>query len=142
MSIEEVVPHLPALNASLNAASAVLVVAGYAEIRSGRRALHGVLMASAFAVSTAFLTSYLTYHYFAGHRPYTGEGILRPIYYTILWSHVALAAAVVPLVLRTVYLAARRRWEKHRWWGRLTLPLWLYVSVTGVVVYFMLYRVS
>ena len=130
---------LPTLNAFLNATSGVLMVTGWVLIRRGNRRGHGWVMGSAFLVSTVFLVSYLTYHYKVGHTSYEGEGILRPVYFTILISHIILAGLVVPLVLRTFYLAWRRRWEKHRWWGRLTMPIWLYVSVTGVVVYFMLY---
>ncbi len=130
---------LPTLNACLNATAGFLVLIGYVLIRRGQRKAHGRVMRSAFAVSTVFLASYLTYHYQVGHTTYEGEGIIRAVYLSILLTHVVLAALVVPLVLRTLFLARRRRWDKHRWWGRLTLPIWLYVSVTGVVVYFMLY---
>ena len=130
---------LPTLNACLNATSGVLMCIGWVLIRRGMRRGHGWVMGAAFVVSTVFLVSYLTYHYRVGHTAYEGEGILRSIYFVVLISHIALAGFVVPLVLRTLYLAWRRRWEKHRWWGKLTLPIWLYVSVTGVVVYFMLY---
>lgn len=130
---------LPTLNACLNAAAGFLVVIGYVLIRRGRRKAHGRVMRSAFAVSTVFLASYLTYHYKVGHTTYEGEGIIRTVYLSILLTHVVLAALVVPLVLRTLYLARLRRWDKHRWWGKLTLPIWIYVSATGVVVYFMLY---
>jgi uncharacterized membrane protein YozB (DUF420 family) len=133
------VQDLPTLNACLNATSGVLLIIGYVLIRRGQRKGHGWVMGSAFAVSVVFLASYLTYHYKVGHVVYEGEGTIRTIYLSILLTHVVLAALVVPLVLRTVYLAWRRRWDKHRWWGKLTLPIWIYVSVTGVVVYFMLY---
>ena len=136
------VQDLPHLNALLNSLAAVCMLAGWIAVRRGKMRLHGGLMIAATVISTAFLASYLTYHYTAGHRVFKGEGALRSIYLTVLVSHIVLAVVVVPLVLRTVYLAARRRWGKHRWWGRLTLPIWLYVSVTGVVVYLFLYVIS
>ena len=91
------------------------------------------------AVSTIFLGCYLYYHYHFLHKKYEGEGLLRTVYFVILISHIILAVAVVPMVLRTLYLAWKQRWEAHRWWGRLTFPIWMYVSVTGVIVYNMLY---
>ncbi len=130
---------LPLVNASLNALATVLMIAGWIAVRSGHRRAHGYCMAAAVVVSAVFLVCYVVYHYGAGHTPYEGEGILRPIYFTVLISHIVLAIAVPPLVLRSVYLASRKRWKQHPWWGRLTLPIWLYVSVTGVVVYCMLY---
>ena len=133
------VSDLPLINASLNALSGALLLAGYVCIRLGNKKTHARLMVSAFVVSSVFLGCYLTYHYLAGHKSYEGEGVQRTIYFVILISHIILAAAVVPMVLRTLYLAWKRRWEEHRWWGRRTFPIWMYVSVTGVIVYLMLY---
>lgn len=133
------VSDLPLINASLNALSGVLLLAGYICIRLGNKKAHARLMVSAFVVSSLFLGCYLTYHYLAGSTPYEGGGILRTVYFVILISHIILAAAVVPMALRTLYLAWRQRWEKHLWWGRRTFPVWMYVSVTGVIVYLMLY---
>ena len=135
--------NLPLLNACLNATAGVLLVAGYAAIRGGRRGTHERLMLTALLVSTAFLASYLTYHLVVvprtGPTRFRGTGWVRPAYFGMLASHVVLAAAVVPLALRTVYLARRERFEAHRRWARVTFPIWLYVSVTGVLVYLVLY---
>jgi uncharacterized membrane protein YozB (DUF420 family) len=135
--------HLPALNATLNAAAAVLLLAGFAAIRSGRRELHGRLMVSAFLVSSAFLACYLYYHVVVVRgQPthFNATGAARAAYLALLLSHTVLATATVPLVLRTLWLARRERWNAHRRLARWTYPIWLYVSVTGVVVYWMLYR--
>ena len=136
------VHDLPGLNAALNATSGMLLVAGYVSIRGKRVAAHIACMMLACLVSAAFLVSYAVYHAQVGSVPFTGTGASRPAYFTILITHAVLAVVIVPLALRTVYLAARRRLEEHRALSRWTLPLWLYVSVTGVVVYWMLYRVS
>ncbi len=133
---------LPTLNACLNATSAVLMCIGIVQIRKGNKTAHGRLMIAAFCVSTIFLISYLIYHYQVGHTKYEGEGIVRTIYLLILFSHIVLAVVVVPMVLRTLFLAWRKRWDKHRWWGKATFPIWLYVSVTGVVIYLMLYGIG
>jgi len=108
-------------------------------IRQKNVAAHRFCMVSAFFVSVVFLVSYLTYHAHVGHVHYTGQGMMRTVYFAILLSHTLLAAVIVPLVLRTLYLALRSRFEDHRRWARWTLPLWFYVSVTGVVIYEMLY---
>ena len=131
---------LPALNAVLNAASAVLVVLGYRAIRRLQVERHRKLMLSAAAVSAVFLVSYLTYHAQVGSVRFTAQGLPRTIYFAVLVSHTILAAAILPLVLRTLYLGLKRRDDRHRRIARWTLPIWLYVSVTGVVVYLMLYR--
>ncbi len=133
------VSDLPALNATLNAVAAVLLVAGWACIRTGRRKAHRAAMVAALVTSAAFLTSYVVYHAHAGSRPYQGTGPIRAVYFTILITHVVLAAAIVPLVLMTVVRAQRGRFDAHRRVARWTLPLWLYVSVTGVAIYLMLY---
>ena len=131
---------LPLLNAILNSLSAVLLCSGYIAIRRRRVSLHKTCMLSAFVTSTLFLVSYLTYHYHVGSRPFTGQGGVRLVYFTILISHTVLAAVIVPLVLLTLTRAWKAQWTRHRRLARWTLPLWLYVSVTGVVVYLMLYQ--
>jgi len=131
----------PALNAALNGASAILLAAGYAAIRSGKRQLHKKLMLTAFFVSCAFLISYLIYHYRI-HQVihFQGQGWIRPIYFTILISHTILAIAIVPLIIITLRRALLERLDKHRLIARWTLPLWFYVSITGVIVYFLVYQ--
>jgi putative membrane protein len=133
---------LPHLNVALNATSAVLLSAGYAAIRRKAQGLHARLMVSAFASSTLFLASYITYHLLAGHKAYAGEGWLRAVYLTILFSHIGLAVLILPLSLTTLFFALQKRFDRHRKIARWTLPLWVYVSVTGVVVYLMLYHGS
>jgi len=130
---------LPALNAVLNATSAVLLGTGYWLIRSGRREAHRRVMLAALATSTAFLISYLVYHFQVGSVRYTGTGPLRAVYLLILLTHTVLAAINVPLVIVTVTRALRARYVEHRRIARWTLPVWAYVSVTGVVIYLMLY---
>jgi putative membrane protein len=134
------ISDLPALNATLNAIAAALLVGGYIMIRRGRIAAHKRFMLSAFATSALFLASYLVYHYNIGSRPFTGQGPIRVVYFTILITHVVLAAAILPMALITLNYALRARFERHVPIARWTLPVWLYVSVTGVVVYWMLYR--
>ena len=131
---------LPTLNATLNATSAVLVLAGYGFIRAKRIPLHMLCMLSACATSCLFLISYIYYHLHVGAMRFTGQGWVRPVYFSILLSHTALAIVIVPLVGRTLQLALQRRFDAHQRLARVTLPLWLYVSVTGVVVYWMLYH--
>ena len=131
---------LPAWNAALNATSAVLLAAGYAAIRGGRRETHRRFMLAACASSSLFLVSYLIYHFQVGSVPFTGQGTIRTVYFTILITHTILAVMIVPLVLVTLSRALRERFPAHRRVARITLPLWGYVSVTGVVIYWMLYR--
>ena len=131
---------LPTVNASLNTLSAILIVAGWLAIRRGDRSVHARFMIGAVCTSTLFLISYLVYHYTAGHTVYDGTGLVRTFYYVLLVSHIALAAAVVPMVLVTLRRALKGDFGRHRRIARWTLPVWLYVSVTGVVVYLMLYR--
>jgi uncharacterized membrane protein YozB (DUF420 family) len=135
-----VIEALPSVNAALNTISALCLLMGWRAIRAGRKETHARFMGAAAAVSTLFLISYLTYHYIAGSTKYTGEGALRTIYFVVLISHVILAAAVVPLVITTIVFALRKKFDRHKRIARWTLPIWLYVSVTGVVVYLMLYR--
>ena len=134
------VAALPLLNACLNATSAALLTGGWLFIRRRRVIAHKTCMVSALTVSTLFLVSYVTYHALAGSRPFTGRGVLRLVYFPLLVSHIVLAAAIVPLALTTVYRALRNDFARHVRIARVTLPLWLYVSVTGVVVYWMLYH--
>jgi uncharacterized membrane protein YozB (DUF420 family) len=131
---------LPGLNAALNSASALLLVSGYFFIRRGRIGAHRRCMLAALGTSAVFLISYLVYHYHVGSVAFTGQGWIRRIYFTILISHTILAAAIVPLVLITASRALGGRFDRHKRIARWTLPLWLYVSVTGVIVYWMLYR--
>ena len=133
---------LPTVNAVLNALSAVLLVAGYRFIRRREIAKHRLCMLSAFGVSVVFLTCYLVYHAQVGSVPYPGTGWMRPLYFTILITHTLLAATVPPLAIVTLSRALRQRFDRHRRIARWTYPVWLYVSVTGVVVYWMLYHLA
>ena len=134
------VSDLPAVNASLNGASAVLLVIGFLYIRGGRVSAHKACMVSAFSTSTLFLVCYLIYHFFHGSTSFTGQGWTHVVYFTILISHTILATAVVPLVLITLRRAFKEEFDRHAPIARWTLPVWLYVSVTGVAVYWMLYQ--
>jgi putative membrane protein len=131
---------LPALNASLNGISALFLGLGFAFITQGKVRAHLTSMITAFVVSTLFLVSYVVYHVEAGSRAFTGHGWIRAVYFALLASHVVLAAVIVPLALVTLARAWRGRFERHRRLARWTLPVWLYVSVTGVLVYLMLYH--
>ena len=133
------VTDLPALNAALNGIATVLLLSGWFAIRSGNKKAHIACMISALLVSAAFLTSYLVYHYSVGSVKFAHGGALRAVYLVILVPHIILAAVNVPMILLTVIPAARQRFDKHRRIARWTLPVWLYVSVTGVLVYLMLY---
>ena len=133
---------LPALNATLNATAFFLLASGWVCIRSGHRVIHGWFMGGAFLVSLIFLVSYLTYHAIAGHQAFQGTGWIRPVYYLILITHIILAMGVVPLALAALWYAARRRWERHVKITRILLPVWIYVSVTGVIIYLLLYQLS
>lgn len=134
------ITDLPALNASLNSLAALLLVAGYWCIRTGRRRAHRACMLAAFSASVLFLVAYLVYHAQVGSRPFTGQGAIRVVYFAVLVSHTLLAAVVPPLAIVTLVRALRGQDARHRAIARWTLPIWLYVSVTGVVVYVMLYR--
>lgn len=135
MGIED----LATVNAALNASAAVFLVAGYLFIRNGRRHAHERCMLGALATSALFLVSYVVYHLNIGSKPFQGEGAIRLVYFAILITHVVLAAVIVPLALVTASRAFKERFEAHVRIARWTFPLWLYVSVTGVVIYFMLY---
>ena len=134
------VGDLPALNAVLNATSALLLVAGFRLIRRGRIDAHRRAMIAAVVSSSLFLASYLVYHAQVGSVRFQGRGAARVVYFTILISHTLLATAIVPLVLVTLVRALQARFDRHRRLARVTFPLWCYVSVTGVVIYWMLYR--
>jgi uncharacterized membrane protein YozB (DUF420 family) len=137
------VDSLPTLNAILNATSGILLVTGYIFIRRKRPDAHRLCMISALTASCLFLISYVTYHvvFARGVTRFTGEGLARGVYLTILTSHTILAVVIVPFVLVTVYRAAKRRFTEHRRVARWTFPMWLYVSITGVIVYVMLYHI-
>jgi uncharacterized membrane protein YozB (DUF420 family) len=133
------VRDLPAVNASLNALATILLIYGYILIRAGKREQHKRVMLSAFGVSAIFLVCYLVYHFEVGSVPYQGQGWMRTVYFTILISHVILAAAVPVLTILTLWRAFQERFDKHKRIAKITFPIWLYVSITGVLVYFMLY---
>jgi uncharacterized membrane protein YozB (DUF420 family) len=132
--------QLPTVNAALNSVSAVFLFVGFLFIKSRNRSAHRLCMLAACASSTLFLISYLVYHYQVGSVPFKGAGTIRVVYFAILISHTILAATVVPLALITLSRALRERFDAHRRIARWTFPIWLYVSVTGVIVYAMLYR--
>jgi uncharacterized membrane protein YozB (DUF420 family) len=136
------VSDLPTLNAALNATAAVLLTIGWFHIKARRIAAHRLCMISACVVSALFLASYVTYHAQVGSKPYPGTGIMRTVYFSILIPHVILAAAVLPLAVVTLLRGLRRDDARHRRIARITLPIWLFVSVTGVIVYVMLYGVT
>jgi len=130
-----------AFNASLNGISGVLLACGYAAIRNGKRDVHKAFMIAAFAVSSVFLASYLVYHYRVGHVVFQGQGWIRPVYFVLLGTHTVLAIVIVPLILITLRRAWLEQFDRHRIIARWTLPLWFYVCVTGVIVYFMVYQI-
>lgn len=129
---------MPAINATFNALSASCLVAGYVAIRKKKIAVHRVLMVSAFASSALFLVGYLTYHFVHGDTKFTGVGPIRALYFALLISHILLSLSVVPLALTSFYFAFTRSFVRHRKLNRVFLPIWLYVSVTGVLIFFML----
>ncbi|HZN06461.1 MAG TPA: DUF420 domain-containing protein [Pyrinomonadaceae bacterium] len=135
------ISYLPHVNACLNGTSAVLLFTGYTFIRSRNVAAHRACQLAALGVSLLFLASYVTYHYNHGATRFQGAGIVRPIYFTILTTHTILAIVIVPLVILTFYRALRNDFARHRRIARITLPLWLYVCVSGVIVYLMLYQI-
>src|SRR5947209_16161127 len=128
-------------NACLNGASAILLAAGYVAIRAGRIDLHKRFMIAAFAVSSGFLVSYLVYHYRVGHVAFQGQGWIRPVYFVLLLTHTVFAVVIVPMIIVTLRRAWLERFDRHRIIARWTLPLWFYVSVTGFIVYLMVYQV-
>jgi putative membrane protein len=134
----ESLSFMPAVNASFNATAAVLLVLGYRAIKRKDRNLHKRLMVSAFCASSLFLVGYIAYHYMHGDTKFTGTGFIRPVYFSILISHVLLSIAIVPMALASFYYAYQERFQTHAKIARILHPIWLYVSVTGVVIYFML----
>jgi len=135
------ITSLPSVNATLNATSAVLLIVGYYQIRQGHQQVHRACMLAAFLVSVLFLVSYLIYHFHAGTTRFTGQGWIRLVYFALLLSHTILAALVPFLGVLTLSRALRQQFDRHRAIARWTLPIWLYVSVTGVVIYWLLYHV-
>ena len=135
MDIDELIRLMPPFQAVMNALATILLSVGYYFIRSGNRAMHGACMAVTLVISGVFLVSYVSYHAMVGYQPFAGQGLIRPIYFTLLGSHIVLAAVIVPMVLATVWFAARGNFNRHPRIARWTLPAWLYVSVSGVVIY-------
>ena len=133
--------YLPPLNATLNSISLVLLIAGYRQIKRRNVEAPKRFMLAAFGVSILFLTSYLTYRFFGQEKRFGGQGWIRPVYFFILSTHVPLAATIPVLASRTLYLALRGRFDKHRRIARITFPIWVYVSVTGVMVYVLLFQI-
>ncbi len=148
MTVPGWVHVLPHVNAALNASAGLLLVVGFSFIKAGKVRAHASAMVSAFVASSAFLACYLVYHEAllrytgSGSHAFTGTGFIRPVYFAILISHTVLAALVPILALRMFYLAWRRRWPSHRKLGKLAFPIWLYVSSTGVIIYWMLYHMA
>ena len=135
MTLDEIIPYLPHFQAMLNTLAALFLGAGYYFIRAQNRSAHRNCMITALAISSVFMVSYLTYHAEVGYMPFAGEGIIRPFYFTMLASHVILAAVIVPMVLITVFYAIRGNFNMHPRVARWTLPVWFYVSVSGVLIY-------
>lgn len=134
------ISDLPAVNAALNGLAAIFLTTGYVLIRRGRRELHKRCMLAALTTSALFLVSYVIYHANTGSRPFPGQGVIRVVYFAILVTHVVLAVVILPLALMTAARGLSAQYNRHVRLARWTLPLWLYVSVTGVVIYLMLYR--
>lgn len=134
------IADLPAVNATLNALAAIFLITGYVLIRRGRREPHKRCMLAALTTSALFLVSYVIYHLNTGSRPFPGQGVVRVVYFAILITHVTLAVTILPLALTTAARGLTAQYDRHVRIARWTLPLWLYVSVTGVVIYLMLYR--
>ena len=133
--MDQVIPYLPHFQAILNTLAAILLGTGYHFIKNNNRYVHRACMIVALIISSVFMVSYLTYHSQVGYEPFVGQGFIRPIYFTLLASHVILAAVIVPMVLTTVVFAIRGNFTRHPKIARWTLPLWLYVSVSGVLIY-------
>ncbi len=130
--------HLPTVNASLNGLAASLLLMGFAAIKAGRKGLHMAMMIAATLASVTFLAGYILHHYYYGDTPFTASGLIRPLYFFILISHILLSMALVPLVLLTLYFALSGRFVSHKGIARWTFPVWMYVSVTGILVYLIL----
>lgn len=134
------IASLPILNAALNSSSFVFLLLGYFFIKRKNVRAHKICMLTVFGLSSLFLTSYLIYHFNHGSQPFPGEGWLRPVYFSILITHTLLASAILPMALVTLYRGLTRKFESHKKIARWTLPIWLYVSITGVLIYLMLYE--
>lgn len=134
------VQDLPTVNATLNSIAGAFLLFGYIAIKQGKEELHKKLMVSALVVSAAFLTCYLIYHYHVPSKKFPDLGWIKTVYFLILFPHIILAAVMVPMILKTFWHAYRGEWEKHKKIAKITFPIWMYVSVTGVIVYFMLYQ--
>ena len=141
MTLDQIIPYLPHFQALLNTAASLFLALGYYFIRNAERDRHRNCMVTALVISSLFMVSYLTYHAAVGYMPFAGQGIIRPFYFTLLASHVILAAVIVPLVLVTVFFAIRGNFIRHPRLARWTLPLWLYVSLSGVVIYLLGFHV-
>lgn len=141
MTLDDVIPYLPHFQALLNSAATIMLGTGFYFIRQRQLERHRNCMIAALVISSVFMISYLTYHAAVGYMPFAGQGSIRPFYFTLLASHVILAAAIVPLVLTTVYFALRGNFTRHPRIARWTLPLWLYVSASGVVIYLLGFHV-
>lgn len=133
------IQDLPTLNASLNSLAGILLLSGYIAIKKDKRDLHRNLMISALIVSAAFLTSYLIYHFHVPSKKFPDLGWIKTVYFLILFPHIILAVVMVPMILKTFWHAYKQDWEKHKKIAKITFPIWMYVSITGVIVYFMLY---
>jgi putative membrane protein len=133
------IQDLPTLNATLNSIAGILLLSGYIAIKKNKRGLHRNLMISALVVSALFLTSYLIYHYHVPSKKFPDLGTIKTIYLLILFPHIILAVVMVPMIIKTFWHAYRQEWDKHKKIARITFPIWMYVSVTGVIVYLMLY---
>ena len=141
MTLLEIIPYMPHFQAILNATAAILLFIGYRHIKNKNHAAHKKSMIAALVVSSVFLVSYLTYHEAVGYQPFEGQGWIRPLYFTFLFSHIVLSGVVVPMILVTVYFAARGNFDKHPRIARWTLPIWLYISISGVIVYVLAFHV-
>ncbi len=141
MNIDPLIPYMPPFQALMNMTAAVLLAVGWVYIRQRRRTAHRNCMIATLAVSAIFLISYLAYHAKVGYMPFAGQGWIRPIYFTLLGSHIILAAVIVPLVVGTVWFAATGNFDRHPRLARWTLPIWLYTSVSGVIVYLLAFHV-
>ena len=141
MNLDNIIPYLPHFQALLNTAATLMLSMGYYFIRQQKHDLHRNCMVTALLISSVFMISYLIYHAAVGYMPFAGQGTIRPFYFTLLASHVILAAVIVPLVLATAYFALRGNFQRHPRVARWTLPLWLYVSVSGVAIYLLGFHV-
>ena len=141
MNLEPLIPYMPPFQAAANGIATLLLGAGYIFVRRDNRRMHRNCMVAALAVSAIFLVSYLAYHNMVGYAPFAGQGWIRPIYFTLLATHIVLAAVIVPLVLMTVYFALKGNFDRHPRIARWTLPTWLYVSISGVVIYILGFHV-